>query len=80
MASFDNPVINSPFSEPTRHFETTDKGEVTGTLIERRRPSAFFVPVAKPKKSQEQTTLDALGMTNQTPNEIVNEGPWEARS
>ncbi len=76
MASvlIENPVLNSPFSEPARHFRTTADGEVTGEIEERRRPSEFFVPVAKPKKSSPQLTLDAFGPpTSQQPNEIVNE-------
>ena len=70
----ENPVLNSPFVEPTRHFRTTADGEVTGEIEERRRPSEFFVPVARPKKCSPQLTLDAFGPpTRQQPNEIVNE-------
>jgi hypothetical protein len=36
QGSIDNPVINSPFVAPTRHFRTTAKGTVTNELIERR--------------------------------------------
>jgi len=74
QAAIENPVINSPYVEPVRHFKTTADGGVTGELIERRRPSEFFVPVARPKKASPQLTLDAFGPpTRQQPNEIVNE-------
>jgi hypothetical protein len=70
----ENPVLNSPFVEPARHFRTTEDGEVTGEIVARRRPSEFFVPVARPRKSSPQLTLDAFGPpTRQQPNEIVNE-------
>ena len=46
----ENPVINSPFVEPVQHFVTTADGTVTGEIEPRRRPSEFFVPVARPKK------------------------------
>jgi type III restriction enzyme len=70
----ENPVLNSPFHEPARHFRTTTDGEVTGEVTDRRRPSEFFVPVARPKKSSAQLTFDAFGPpTRQQPNEIVNE-------
>jgi hypothetical protein len=47
---------------------------VSGEIAPRRRPSEFFVPVARPKKSSAQLTLDAFGgPTRQQPNEIVNE-------
>ena len=70
----ENPVINSPFVEPVKHFVTTADGTVTGEIEPRRRPSEFFVPVARPKKLSGQLTLDAFGgPKRQQPNEIVNE-------
>ncbi len=45
----ENPIINSPFSEPTRHFRFNDEG-ITNDIIESRRISQYFVPIAKPKK------------------------------
>ena len=70
----ENPVINSPFVEPAQHFLTSADGTVTGEIVEGRRPSEFFVPVARPKKTSGQLTLDAFGPpTRQQPNEIVNE-------
>lgn len=45
----ENPIINSPFSEPTRHFRFSDEG-ITNETIEGRRTSSYFVPIAKPKK------------------------------
>ena len=59
--TIENPVINSPFIEPARHFRTTADGSVTGEIEPRRRPSEFFVPVARPKKTSGQLTLDAYG-------------------
>ncbi|HVL53142.1 MAG TPA: DEAD/DEAH box helicase family protein [Vitreimonas sp.] len=71
----ENPVINSPFVEPGQHFVTTADGQVTGEIDPRRRPSEFFVPVARPRKiSTAQLTMDQFGgPTRQQPNEIVNE-------
>jgi type III restriction enzyme len=45
----ENPIINSPFDEPTHHFRFTDEG-ITDEIVEGRRTSASFVPIAKPKK------------------------------
>jgi len=45
----ENPIINSPFDEPTRHFRFSDEG-ITNEIIEGRRTSSYFVPIAKPKK------------------------------
>ena len=45
----ENPIINSPFAEPTRHFKFDDEG-ITNDIVEGRRTSSYFVPIAKPKK------------------------------
>ena len=45
----ENPIINSPFDEPTRHFRFTDEG-ITNEIIAGRRASSYFVPIARPKK------------------------------
>jgi type III restriction enzyme len=72
QGTIDNPVINSPFREPDRHFKVVD-GQVSGEIDARRRPSEFFVPVAKPKKASAQLSLQFGGGIRQQPNEIVNE-------
>ncbi|MCL4486647.1 MAG: DEAD/DEAH box helicase family protein, partial [Chloroflexi bacterium] len=45
----ENPIINSPFAEPTRHFRFSDEG-ITNDIVDGRRTSSYFVPIAKPKK------------------------------
>src|ERR1017187_1765844 len=45
----ENPIINSPFVEPTRHFRFSDEG-ITNEEVDGRRSSSYFVPIAKPKK------------------------------
>lgn len=44
-----NPIINSPFAEPVRHFRFDDDG-ITDEIVESRRTSAYFIPIAQPKK------------------------------
>jgi type III restriction enzyme len=54
-----NPIINSPFEEPTRHFEFGDRG-ITGRVIEgRRRESSYFVPIPHSRRQTAQLTLEA---------------------
>lgn len=82
-ATIDNPILNSPFREPTRHFTVVD-GQVSGTIEDGRRPSEFFVPVAAPKKKSPQLALQFGAGVRQQPNEIVNEirfavGRWRAQ-
>ncbi len=49
----ENPVINSAFEEPRRHYRFTDEG-ITNEIVEERRPSAYFIPVPQPKKRGKQ--------------------------
>ena len=69
----DNPVINSPFAEPTRHFRFTDEG-ITNQIVEARRVSQYFVPIAKPrKKGSKQLQFDTEWTQDRIEeNELVN--------
>ena len=54
----ENPIINSPFSEPSRHFRFTDEG-ITNEIDEKRRVSSYFIPIARPKKkAKNQLTFE----------------------
>jgi type III restriction enzyme len=55
--TIENPILNSPFVEPTRHFKFDDDG-ITNEIIDERRSSAYFLPIAKPKKKGKQLVLD----------------------
>jgi len=52
----ENPVINSPFEEPARHFRFSEDG-ITDEIVESRRISAYFIPIASPKKKSAQAQL-----------------------
>lgn len=53
----ENPIVNSPFVEPRRHFMFDDEG-ITDRIDERRRPSSYFVPIASPKKKGKQLSFE----------------------
>lgn len=56
----ENPTINSPFEEPKRHFRFSDEG-ITDEIVEDRRDSSYFIPIARPKKkSPQQLAFDAV--------------------
>ena len=48
-ALIENPILNSPFLEPRRHFKFNDSG-ITNEVAEGRRTSSYFIPIARPKK------------------------------
>jgi len=52
----ENPILNSPFREPTRHFRFTDES-ITNEVEDGRRISSYFVPIARPKKKGKQRSL-----------------------
>jgi type III restriction enzyme len=53
----ENPVINSPFVEPGRHF-VFGEDRITNEIADSRRRSSYFVPIPPPKKKPaDQITL-----------------------
>lgn len=62
-----NPILNSPFAEPTRHFAFTQEG-ITDTILEGRRPASYFIPIPQPKKGKQ---LDLAGVQPEGKEEIV---------
>jgi len=58
----ENPILNSPFREPTRHFRFDEDG-ITSEIVDGRRRSTYFIPIAQPKRKvakgvpQEQLNL-----------------------
>jgi len=55
----ENPIINSPFSEPTKHFQFDSENNITANTVQGRRPSSYFIPIAAPKKKGKQSIFDS---------------------
>ena len=53
----ENPIINSAFSEPKRHFRFDEDG-ITDYILNFRRISHYFIPIAQPKKKSKPLELD----------------------
>lgn len=49
-AFFEQPILNSPYEYPTRHWELDPKGQPTQRIIEQRRKADFVTPIPKPRK------------------------------
>jgi type III restriction enzyme len=54
----ENPILNSPFKQPNRHFKFTEDG-ITNEVVEARRSSGYFVPIPQPKKKGKQLVFDS---------------------
>ena len=55
----ENPILNSPYEEPKRHFKFTDDG-ITDEVLEERRKSSYFIPIPASKKRGKQQVIDTL--------------------
>jgi hypothetical protein len=53
----DNPILNSPFKEPSRYFRFSDEG-ITDQIADGRRESGYFLPIASPRKKGGQLKSD----------------------
>ena len=61
---FSQPILNSPYDYPGRHWELDETGQPTTALKEARRSAEFITPIPKPKKRK--STLQAeLGFTDE---------------
>ena len=80
----ENPILNSPYTEPTRHFRFVEEG-ITDEIIEERRPSSYFIPIPKPKKKGRQLTLETEWTEDRLrENAMINQirehiGRWRVR-
>jgi type III restriction enzyme len=75
--NLDNPILNSPYGPPQRHFEIAPDGP-TGLVLDGRRPSESFIPVPRPKKGTAQQALDfdATGERREL-NTLINDVRFE---
>ncbi len=49
----ENPILNSPFREPSRHWKFGQDG-ITDEILDERRTSSYFIPIAQPKRKKDQ--------------------------
>lgn len=73
---FESPILNSPYAEPSRHWELDANGQPTSVIVPRRRTSALVSPIPKAKKvkgkgQQADFLADDLGL-EYNPTEVIN--------
>ena len=49
---FEQPILNSPYDHPSRHWELDEAGQPTQQIIESRRQVKFITPIPKPKRQR----------------------------
>jgi len=79
---FEQPILNSPYEYPIRHWELDDQGQPTQRIIDSRRRAEFITPIPKPRKrrktAEQQLILDegkGLSTVEQQydPTSVINE-------
>ena len=64
---FKQPILNSPYEYPGRHWELDEAGQPTQNIINRRRSAEFITPIPKPKQQKGTSTQQAdLGLGEAT--------------
>jgi len=72
QATIENPILNSAFEAPTRHFRFDNDG-ITTEVDDTRRASAFFVPIARARKRGQQAHFDTEWTADRIkPNNEIN--------
>jgi type III restriction enzyme len=54
---FEQPILNSPYACPARHWELYTAGQRTKKVIENRRRADFVTPIPKPRKAKGSQTI-----------------------
>lgn len=66
---FEQPILNSPYLKPERHWELDSTGQPTQQIIEQRRKASFITPIPKPKKriktQQDLLLNEGKGLTDE---------------
>jgi type III restriction enzyme len=68
----ENPILNSPYVEPRRHFRFTDEG-ITDEIVEARRSSQYFVPIPQPRKRGRQLAFSEWTQDRVEENKLINQ-------
>lgn len=72
-AVIDNPILNSPYFEPERHWPfDEDRGVISGAPVQGRRPSSYLTPIPGARAGAQLL----LGVTDQEVvrrNELIND-------
>lgn len=75
VPTLDNPILNSPFVAPSRHWILDASGRPTGAVSEERRRSEYIVAVASPKRKrggQEEMIFDDGAFAEPRANDRIN--------
>jgi type III restriction enzyme len=75
---FKQPILNSPYDYPNRHWQLDESGQPTQAILEERRRAEFITPIPKPKhtKGGKQKSIvfdEGLGLSTEAQEYQVTE-------
>ena len=74
-AVIDNPILNSPFDEPERHWKFERDG-ITNEIVDGRRVSSYFMPIPKSKRGGDQLQFETEWTSDRIEeNRTINRDP-----
>ena len=62
MKFFDQPILNSPYEYPRKHWELDESNRPTQSINNNRRPSSLITPVPRAQKSQVKSNDNNIQM------------------
>ena len=68
---FENPILNSPYEYPCRHWEMDADNKPTGKVVERRRESSNRTPIATPRNRGEGPQSIQGDLFNEVLNDVA---------
>lgn len=68
----ENPILNTPYDAPTRHFRFDDEG-ITDDLVDGRRLSSYFMPIPRAKTRGGQLVFDEWTGDRIEENRLINQ-------
>ncbi len=57
---FEHPILNSPYTYPSRYWELDKDGQPTQQIIASRRPAEFITPIPKPRKRKRSDVQQSI--------------------
>jgi len=59
---FKEPILNSPYACPGRHWDLDESGQPTGEVVDGRRKASFVTPIPRAKKQKKSAQVNSSSM------------------
>ena len=66
---FEQPILNSPYEYPARHWELDENRQPTNRIVDRRRTVSFITPIPAARKQRAKQAELGLDDADRTPDE-----------